>query len=231
MGYSCSWLAIRGKSPQAVLAEVRFRPSGEREEIPESDLSAAELPNGWYLIVSNHCERVIPDEVLQRLCAGCEAVTCFIEEHVMVSKATGWNDGRRCWSVTHDAQKRRDHLAILGEPPPIFSAILSRLQSRQRDSDANGQRVDYIFDLPVELAQTVAGYRHDQDIPGSRGRPFEVLISSGTVETVPCSAFRRLNQKWMALPGWQRGIFGTLIIFAAVFILMCGITLGVMLFK
>ena len=51
MGYSLSWLVVRGKSPRAVRDELQFRPTGEREEFPESGLSAVEMPNGWYVIV------------------------------------------------------------------------------------------------------------------------------------------------------------------------------------
>ena len=61
MGFSLSWLAIKGKSPQEVRDELGFRTTGKREEVPEADLSAAELPTGWYLIVSNRSEKVVPD--------------------------------------------------------------------------------------------------------------------------------------------------------------------------
>jgi hypothetical protein len=51
MGYSLSWLAVRGKPPQTVRDELQFRPTGGRETSPESGLSAVEMPNGWYVIV------------------------------------------------------------------------------------------------------------------------------------------------------------------------------------
>ena len=89
MGYSLSWLAVKGKSPQAVRDELGFRVTGEHEAMPESDLTAAELPNGWYLMVAHRSEQVVPDGVLKQLSAGCEDVTCFVEEHVMFSSATG----------------------------------------------------------------------------------------------------------------------------------------------
>src|SRR5579862_7370539 len=123
MGYSLSWLAVRGKPVQEVRDALGFRPTGQREEIPESDFSAAEMPNGWYLIVANHSEQVASDSALHRLSAsGCEIVTCFIEEHVMVSKSTGWKDGTMRWSVTHDSEERLWHLDTQGEPPEGFVA-------------------------------------------------------------------------------------------------------------
>src|SRR6266496_4505662 len=99
MGYSLSWLAVRGKSPEAVRHELGFRPTGEREEFPESDLSAIEMPNGWYLIVSQRSELVASDASIARLPSSAgEVVTCFVEEHVMFSSATRWKDGCKTWS-------------------------------------------------------------------------------------------------------------------------------------
>jgi hypothetical protein len=173
MGFSLSWLAVKGMSPQAVHDELAFRPTGKREEIPESDFSAVEMPSGWYLIVSDHTEQVCPDTVLQRLSSsGRELVTCFVEEHVMVSRATGWREGRMMWSVTHDAQKGLKHLEVQGEPPPQFTAIRDELSARDTPN------VDYLFDVPVETARSVVGYRHDGDVPGLSGEVFEVLEST-----------------------------------------------------
>lgn len=189
MGYSLSWLAIKGKLPQTVLDELGFRVTEEGEAMPESDLTAAELPNGWYLIVANRSEQVVPDGVLKQLSAGCEAVTCFVEEHVMFSSATGWKDGRRCWLVRHNAQKQRDHIEAEGELAPMFNSILSRMQSRQREADARKQRVDFLFEVPVELAHALVGYRCDRDVPELRGKPFRVLVGGGSTGWLPPPRF------------------------------------------
>ncbi len=230
MGYSLSWLAVKGKSPQAVRVELGFRATGEHEKMPDSDLSAAELPNGWYLIVSNHTEQVAPDDALQRLSSGCEAVTGFVEEHVMVSSASGWKDGQRCWSVIHDSQKRRDSLETQGQLPPMFESILEKFRLKQKEADIRKRGVDFIFEVPVELAGTLVGYRHDRDVPGMSGEPFEVLANDNPIAAVADSRLQRLDQKWMALAGWQRGVIGALIVIGALFIIICAITFFVMLF-
>jgi hypothetical protein len=103
MGYSLSWLAVKGKPPQAVRDQLGFRLTGEREEIPEADLSGVQMPTGWYLIVSNRSEQVASEAAMRSLSSGSELVTCFVEEHVMASSATGWKDGRKIWSVVHNA--------------------------------------------------------------------------------------------------------------------------------
>jgi hypothetical protein len=188
MGYSLSWLAIKGKPLQAVLDEIGFCAIGVSEEIPESALSAAELPNDWHLIVSNQSEAVVPDDLLRRLSANCEAITCFAEEHVMCSHAAGWKDGNKRWSVIHNAQKQRHHLETQGDLPPWFGSILSQLESKQREADARKQRVDFIFDVPIELAYTITGYRHDRSVPGLSGKPFEVLLGSAPAPPASSSA-------------------------------------------
>lgn len=144
MGYSLTWLAIRGKSAEAVRDELGFRPTGKREEIPEAAPSAVEMPNGWYLIVSNRREQVATDAVMKRLSSsGCELVTCFVEEHVMVSSASEWAAGQSKLSVTHDAQQGH-----------------GRLRTEQQDADANNERVDFIFDVPVpEMAQRLRNFQ------------------------------------------------------------------------
>jgi hypothetical protein len=210
MGYSLSWLAIKGKSPDAVREFLGLRPTGEREEFPESELCAADLPGGWYLVVSDHTPHVAPDTALPALSAGCELVTCFVEEHVMASAATGWKDGRRLWSVIHDAQHGHEHLVAEGDFPPAYSAIRDRLLARQRQEDlgkppANRRqqrksgdfsqmRCDYIFNIPVDLAQALTGYTHSKDIPGQTGQPFEVL-TGGSPSSVTAPAKKSFFKK------------------------------------
>jgi hypothetical protein len=122
--------------------------------------------------------RLMRDPILQGLSGGCEVITGDVEEHVMVSIATGWKDGRRVWSVTHDGQRDMEHLQTEGDLPAAFTSIRDRLRSEQQTAGGRKADVDYTFDVPVELAQTLTGYRHDADIPGAGADPFEVLIET-----------------------------------------------------
>lgn len=181
MGYSQSWLAVRGKPPAVVLETLGLRGTGTREEIAESPIVGAELPTGWYLVVAGRSgHRLMRDQTLQRLSAGCEVVTGDVEEHVMVSVATGWKEGQRVWSVTHDAQRDMEHLQTEGELPAAFTSIRDRFRSEQQTAGGSKADVDYIFDVPVELAKTLTGYRHDADIPGAGADPYEVLVETSS---------------------------------------------------
>ena len=176
MGYSLSWLAVRGKPVDVVLGQLGLRGTGTREEIPESPIVGAELPGGWYLVLSNKDVQFLDDNVLSKMSAGCEVVTCFVEEHVMYSEAKGWEGGKAKWSVTHDAEKGLDHLQPTGEVPAAFGPIHERLRAELETAGENA--VDFLFDVPAELAKVQTGFRHDEDCPGATGDPFEVLTSA-----------------------------------------------------
>jgi hypothetical protein len=170
MGYAVTWIAVRGKEPAQIQREYGLEPTGEFEEIPESPIVGANLPGGWYLVFRN--DWWVPgDAFLRRLSTGAELVDCSVEEHTMCSSAVGWKDGRQIWEAWHDAQQGSAHLEYTGDLPPSFAAIRDRLIARQTEmNDA-----DYIFDIPVELAKDLTGFRHDEDIPGASAEPFELL--------------------------------------------------------
>ena len=153
MGYSQSSLAVRGKPKETVLAELRLRPTGKREDFAESPLVSAQLPSGWFIVVAQRTyPRMIGDSALRRLSAGCEIITCGVEEHVMVSDATLWRAGKCVWRVSHDATHGVENLHVEGDLPPAFASIRDRLFDEQRGPASSEFPADYIFDIPVELA-------------------------------------------------------------------------------
>src|SRR4051794_33585921 len=98
MGYSLSWVAVKGKKSEEVRQVLGLKLTEEREEIPESELCGAELPSGWYLVIANHKKQVASNEQMKILSEDCELITCFAEEHVMCSQAIGWKNAQQLWS-------------------------------------------------------------------------------------------------------------------------------------
>jgi hypothetical protein len=154
MGASLSWFAIRGKAPEAVLRDFGLRKASEAGR-RNSSIVGALLPSGWHVI--SHGRHEFTDEEVARHSQGCEVVACFVEEHVMVSRAAHWKDGREIWTVAHDSQEDLSHLDVRGEPPASFPAVRDRL-TKEQEGDGD---VDFIFDIPVTLAAEVTGYRYD----------------------------------------------------------------------
>src|SRR5688572_7683488 len=106
MGFSLSWVAVMGKSPDVIREELALDRSGQYSECPEAPFSGASLPTGFYLVVADHDERFTNDNaLLARLSANAETVSCFVEEHVMFSAACAWANGQQLWSVAHNSEK------------------------------------------------------------------------------------------------------------------------------
>lgn len=173
MGYSLSWAALKNGTLETICAACNLRPTGVQEEIPESKIVAAEISRGWHVVLYNRCE--VDDHVLANLSAGGEVVSCFVEDHVMFSSASGWNRGNQAWKVFHDSEKGRYHLEIVGAPPSVLADVKKRLTEKQEEAGGEKADVDYIYDIPAELAKALTGFRHDEDIQGPIEGAYRVL--------------------------------------------------------
>ena len=196
MGYSLSWAALKSGNLQTACAALGLRSTGKREEIAESKIVGVQLPTGWYVVVFNQSET--EDRELARLSRTGEVASCFVEDHVMVSWASGWREGKKLWSVAHDCEKGRFHLDIKGEAPPELKGIAERLIAEQQTAGGEKADVDHVYDVPAELAKALTGYRHDQDTPGLTGDVFEILERA----VVPVGSGRRWRwgYAWLFLP-------------------------------
>jgi hypothetical protein len=169
VGFSISWVAVRGKETESVLRDLGLEPTGERDELPaESPIGGAVLPGGWYVIVCDRYEHeLVRDEVMKRVSRGAEAVTAGAEEHVMVSFAAGWRDGERLWWTRHDADKGIYDLEVEGALPEGFEEIRRSLLDAQDAEGGSEAAVDSVFSIPVEAAKLVTGFAHDETEPDS----------------------------------------------------------------
>ncbi len=163
MGFAISWLAARDTSETSVLASLGPEKTGETEEVPDGNWCST-LVGEWMVIWSNSCEPArfrAPSELKG------EVVVCDVEEHVMFASAAAFNDGTLSWRIVHDAQQAQDHLAVEGKPPES----LVRIQAEQFARVGDDRRVDFVFEIPIQLAQEVVGFRYDEALV----RTFDIL--------------------------------------------------------
>src|SRR5579859_2468714 len=158
MGYSISWAAVKNGTLEALCSACGLRSTGKHEEVPESPIVAAKLPAAWHLVLHNQAE--IDEQVLATLSAETEVVSCFVEDHVMFSSASGWMRGKQIWRIFHDSEKGRYHLEMTGKPPAALAAIRERLKEEQEGAGGEKAEVDYIDEIPAELAKALTGFRH-----------------------------------------------------------------------
>lgn len=186
MGFAISWLALIGKTPEKALAELSLGCTGATEMFPESAMTAARLPSGWFLLFANKFDSpLVSEERLRTLSAGCQVVSCQVEEHVMYSSASCHVNGDQTWRVEHDAQTSIYNIESKGSLPAAFAPIYESLKNQQDTDGGAAAEVDYIHDVPVSLAEAIVGFRHDRDIAGAGEEPFEVLATTSACLAKP----------------------------------------------
>lgn len=161
MGFSISWIGFNGLGPSEALERLGMAPTKARDEANEAPFSFAELPNRWLILFANDFDYV-DDALLARLSDGCTVIGCQIHEGVMYAGATLYDQGREIWSVAHEGSGDVYDLTVSGTPPDGFEALRARCVAQQKADDPKASdSVDYIFEIPVELARLACGYRYD----------------------------------------------------------------------
>jgi len=169
MGYALSWVAVRGVPRTRVLDILEATPTGEREDIPDSDLVGVSLTTGFYVVLANGVQ--MDESLVAELSISGEAIVCFVEEHVMTSMACSFSNGKERWRISHEAERGIEHLDASGELPPAYARIRDEQLEQQKSDD----EADFVFEVPVLVAQSLTGFRHDENIDGAGPEPFEIL--------------------------------------------------------
>src|SRR5262249_8202737 len=151
MGFSVSWLAIRGKEQRTVLRELSLTETAGKEWLPKSEVVRWYLASGWYIVFYNAVGVLgLEATSLALTSLGAEVVTCEVEEHAMVSVASGWQNGIQLWHILHDSECGLSHLDTAGLLPPGFAEIRDAQRAKQ-DAYRVAPDVDDYFTIPVIL--------------------------------------------------------------------------------
>jgi len=194
VGFSASWFSVQGASREDVLAALDLQPTGKQDDFPDFRVCISALPGNWLLVWYDR-DLKIAFKMAAELSRLGPAVACAIEEHVMFQEARGYADGDEVWRVTHNPNEGESlyHLETAGEPPAQFAKIHADLKAEQDAEGGEDADVDLICDVPLELAKSICGFKHDEDLPD--GVVFEELG-------------RRKNAPGSAKPGFLARLFG-----------------------
>ena len=159
-----------------LLERLALSPTGETEEFPESLISAAKLDTGWRVIWFNKygCPFLRPED-LGELSKEQDILLCLVEEHVMASSSEFWSAGNRMWWISHEGENGPKGLATDGDLPACFPSIRRELEEAQRVDGGDDADVDHIFEIPLKVAQSLVGFKHDEDCPHLGEEEFVVL--------------------------------------------------------
>jgi hypothetical protein len=181
VGFSISWLAVRGKEPAVVASSLGLKGTGNKVEYAEAMYTGRALPSGWFLLVINQCDhKFTAPASLSALSQGAEVIACSVEEHVMVSTSELWKAGRKVWRLEHNAQDSIDHLSESGDLPEAFGDIKRSLSADQENAGGKDAETDYFFDIPLTTSKSIVGFKHDEEsnLEENSFEVFEALANS-----------------------------------------------------
>jgi hypothetical protein len=174
MGYAISWLAVKNTSSELLLQNLGLVPIGEIAVCGESLFTGRTLSSGWFILVINQCEHAfVKPKALAALSSLGDVIACAIEEHVMWSRAELWRNGEQVWLVEHDAQKGVSHICTVGRLPDGYPAIERKFTDQQEWSGGQKPDTDYFFEIPLQTARGMVGFRHDE--AGFENESFKVF--------------------------------------------------------
>ncbi|MDP3494145.1 MAG: hypothetical protein Q8R82_13625 [Hyphomonadaceae bacterium] len=174
MSMSLAWVAVQDVSSEALLERAGFVDTGEADEYFEAEHTGGELTGGWYVIVTEQAGLLEPAK-LAVWSAGGRLVAAVVHEETSTSLAMEWLDGKQLWSVYHDGTAAERSLAVEGELPEAFGAIRDELMAVQTEADAEGAEFNAAFDIPLNLAEDITGFRHDEMGFDDEIPPFTIL--------------------------------------------------------
>lgn len=156
-----SWLAVRGKSPEAVRTALRLRESSlAGDDKLTFQIVGGSSDAGWYLIVARGRDhRLLAEPLIGPLSVGCEVLTCTVEEQESISGAAAWRNGVREWSVSYTGTEGPADVIVDGTLPFAAAVIRDQRIAKARAEDAGDALVDPMFEIPVEIVHSVIGYK------------------------------------------------------------------------
>lgn len=163
MGYRISWLAVHGIDKQTVYERLGLVPRGETGLAFDHPTTGRQLENGWTVVGFDELgHELVDDESMKRLSAGWTVMACNLCETTMCSTASLWKDGEEVWGVWHFSNDTVDHLEGGGDLPAEFEAIEQKYRALQAEEEAADASVDYMIEIPMELAKHVTSFVHNE---------------------------------------------------------------------
>jgi hypothetical protein len=192
MGFSITWCAVPEDRADQFIQTLRLSPTGQTEEIPESLDCMAKLDTGWRVIWHNKygCSYLKPKD-LARLSTDHDVILCLIEEHVMATSAELWSKGKRKWWLSHEGENGPKGLEVDGDPPESYQATAKEMEALQLAEGGDKAEVDYISEIPLDVAKSLVGFKHDEICPHIIGGRFDVMARAAPKTTMLSQLFGR----------------------------------------
>ena len=176
MGYVVSWCAVREEQAAEMLADLGFAATGRKSSDRGADAVTLPLPSGWRLFwFLKYARAPLDARRLRDFSKSRDILVCHIEEHVMESIAEYWSQGRTLWRIRHQGEDGPVGLDVEGSPPESLTRIRMEMEREQREDGGADAEVDFLFEIPLLVAQDLTGFKHDEEDEDLVGEGYEEL--------------------------------------------------------
>ena len=93
----------------------------------------------------------------------------------MFSSAEEWVAGALVWRAVHVGENGPINLKTAGALPPWFQSIADELAVKQEADGGKTAEVDHYFDIPLNAAKAITGFKHDEVVSGVDYEKFDLL--------------------------------------------------------
>jgi hypothetical protein len=92
--------------------------------------------------------------------------------------------------MSHEGENGPKGLDVDGNPLESFPAIRKEIGALQLAEGGDAAEVDYISEIPLDVAKSLVGFKHDEICPHLIGGRFEVMARAASTPGVLSRLFR-----------------------------------------
>lgn len=157
MSTRISWFVVALKSRDDTLAALEYIDSGIHVRPGECAVAGGSLPGGPYVVVLDEFwHPMLHPSAMQALSRDGVVVGYSESENTNTSLAFLYRDGRQVWQVSHVLDDGDDTLHVTGAAPASVASLLAQAKAARATSGH-----DAAFGVPLALAASFCGFRHD----------------------------------------------------------------------
>jgi len=171
MGARLTWIAAKGVTVARLCELIGLEPAPQ-EHIRKFRFSGAgriqgvDLKSGFgHIAVAEYRSSILID-CLSSVSREYDLIYCELYENGGLSMLSKWVAEKEIWKIEHNQQLGQRHLEIFGTPPEEFHVIRDRLFAEQDAEDEGPAEVNFIFDVPIDLATHLTGYSYSRWFDG-----------------------------------------------------------------
>lgn len=160
MGRSCSWIAVRTGDKSGLLDRLGMVETGELIEpgCDQSPMSVHQTHSGWTILFAEDFDWATPERTVEFSAFGLTLGVQTEDRSEMETSVTAAEKGHVQWRVSHANVPGR-LLEVSGKPPAEYEALRRKYQRKQ----AEEEDVDWLLEIPLELARKISGYSIDEN--------------------------------------------------------------------